>query len=259
VHTTASDGSASAEYIARQAARAGVEAVALTDHNQLSPGAGRHGSVLVMAGEEVTPRHNHLLVLGLEETLPTPGWNMRDIPPIEHHRRARELGGWTVLAHPLDSSLPFLPDSRSFSCLDFSRLDYSGLELWNVLSAYKRGLKGVFSALTRGLFPRTFLAAPHPTVLALWDAVGRRRPWPALGGADAHAFESRRFWLPLKIFSYRRHMGLITTGLWLERPLGGDYASDCRLVLDALARGRCFAALGRARGFECHLIDRRGE
>ena len=248
VHTTASDGTAEPPQIAAAAARAGVQVVILTDHNQISPGAGYYpGGVLILAGEEITPRYDHLLVLGLEQSL-------GPLSDGDRCRRIREMGGWAALAHPLDSELSLSGDSHSYAALDYSHLDCDGLELWNVLSAFKRGLHSPWLALARMIMPRTFLAGPHPLVLALWDAVGRRRPWPALGGADAHAFATGQRWLPFKVYSYRRHMGLVTTGLWLSRPLSGDPAADGALVLQALARGHCFAALGPARGFRCRLL-----
>ncbi len=252
VHTTSSDGTADPPYIAARAARAGVKVVILTDHNRLSPGEGIYpGGVLVIAGQEVTPRYDHLLVLGLDQGL----------GPIHDQRRCRRIrrmGGWTALAHPLDSGLALSPDSHSYAALDYGRLDQEGLELWNVLSAFKRDLESPWLALARMVMPRSFLAGPHPLVLALWDAVGRRRPWPALGGADAHAFATGRRWLPFRVYSYRRHMGLVTTGLWLSRPLKGDFTHDRDLVLQALAQGRCFLALGSARGFRCRLIGTGG-
>ncbi len=248
VHTTLSDGTADPPFIAARAARAGVEVVILTDHNRLSPGEGIYpGGVLVIAGQEVTPRYDHLLVLGLDQ-------NLGPIQDEDRCRRIRRLGGWAALAHPLDSGLTLSQDSHSYAALDYRRLDHQGLELWNVLSAFKRGLHSPWLALARMIMPRSFLAGPHPLVLALWDTVGRRRPWPALGGADAHAFATGHKWLPFKVYSYRRHMGLVTTGLWLSRPFRGDFNHDRNLVLQALARGHCFVALGPARGFRCRLL-----
>ncbi len=253
VHTTASDGRADPDEIARDARRAGVEVVMLSDHGRISPGAGWRQGTLMIAGQEVTPRHNHLLAFGLDHALPNMNGDREGGDPAMSADLAHRQGGWTVLAHPLDQAIAALPDSRSFVTLDFGRLPYGGLELWNAMSAFKRGLRSRRQAVLRVLMPRTYLAGPQPTLIALWDTVGRRRPWPAVAGGDVHAFKSPRRWLPIPVYSYRRHMSLVTTGLWLSRPFSGQAGPDQALVLEALAAGRCFAALGRARGFECRL------
>lgn len=256
-HTTASDGAATTEQVATEAARAGVEVVILTDHDQLSPHPGWHGPVLVLAGVEVSPRRNHILAVGLDKAPPliwgpVPGEEHNGAPAASLAHIAAS-GGFSVLAHLLDPPLADSPDPRSFSATDFSAIDSNGLELINAVSAFKRGATTPFGALSQLCMPRTFLPGPHRPVMALWDTVGRRRPWVGIGGADAHAFASGRAWLPVKVFSYRRHMRLVTTLLWLDAPLTGDLAQDQALVVEALKRGRCCAAVGRARGFDCRL------
>jgi hypothetical protein len=258
VHTTASDGSASPEEIARAAAAAGVEVVVLTDHDRLSAGPRwRHGALLV-AGQEVSPRHNHLLVLGLDHALPKQRGDGVSGDPAKSLELARRRGGWSALAHPLDPALPLSRGSRSFPWLDFSALDSDGLELWNAMSAFKQGAARPALAMARIFFPRSFLAPPDRLTLALWDTVGRSRRWVAVGGGDAHGFTTGRRWLPVRIYSYRLHMRLILTGLWLSEPFSGDAGRDQALVLEALAAGRAFASLGPARGLVCRLAGVEG-
>ncbi len=230
----------------------------LSDHDRLSSGLGwRHG-VLVIGGQELSPRHNHLLAWGPGLPLPKLRGDGVHGDPLGSLDQAARRGAWAALAHPLDPAMALLPTSRAFVTLDWRATAAPGLELWNCLSAYKQDLDRAGLALARLLMPRTFLAPPHPLLLALWDSVGRRRAWPAFGGADAHAFGSGRRWLPFKVFSYRRHMGLVTTGLWLEHDFSGQAEADRDLVLAALAAGRGYAALGPARGLRCRLSDGQG-
>ncbi len=260
VHTRASDGALDPPQIARLAARAGVEVVVMTDHDRVSPGGGWQQGVLLVPGQEVTPRHNHLLVLGLDRALPKERGDGINGDPARSLAKAKERGGWAVLAHPLDPAIPGARRSRSFVTLDFSVIDQCpGLELWNAMSAFKEELRTPGRFLARWAMPASFLAGPHPVLLALWDTMGRSRRWVALAGADAHGFSTGRRWLPVRIFSYRRHLRLITTGLWLRRPFSGQADRDQALVLEALAAGRCFGALGRARGFACRLRGPGGE
>jgi hypothetical protein len=258
VHTTASDGRAAPLTIARLAARAGVGVVILTDHDRLSPGAGWHHGVLLISGQELSPRHNHILLAGLESPLPKQKGDGRHGDPRKSLAQAASRGAWAALAHPLDPAIPLFASSRAFVTLDFRHLDCPGLELWNAMSAFKQDLGRPLKGLARLVMPRTFLAGPHPLLLALWDSQGRGRPWAAFAGADAHAFGSGRWWLPWRIFSYRRHMKLITTGLWLEGELSGQAGRDEDMVLQALTNGRSYLALGRAKGFQCRLQTPRG-
>jgi hypothetical protein len=259
VHTRASDGAADPPEIARLAARAGVEAVVLTDHDRLSPGAGWQEGALVIPGQEVTPRHNHLLALGLDHTLPKFKGDGVNGDPARSLTLIQKRGGWAALAHPLDAAIPSSQRSRSFVTLDFSAIDCPGLELWNAMSAFKDELHGFGKFLARLAMPLSYLAGPSPVLLALWDTMGRTRPWVAFAGADAHAFSLGKRWLPVRVYSYRRHMRILLTGLWLSRPFSGDYEKDHALLLEALAQGRCFAALGQARGFACRIKGPAGE
>ncbi len=259
VHTRASDGSADPPEIARLAARAGVGVVILTDHDKISPGGGWQNGVLMVPGQEVTPRHNHLLALGLDQNLPKFRGDGFSGDPARSFAIIKKLGGWAALAHPLDSAIASAKRSRSFVTLDFSALDCPGLELWNAMSAFKRNMGGITSFFKRLAMPATYLTGPHPTLLALWDTVGRTRRWVAFAGADAHAFSVGKRWLPVRVYSYRRHMRLLLTGLWLNRPFSGDAQADQALVLETLAAGRCFASLGRAKGFTCKINGPQGE
>lgn len=251
MHTTLSDGHGTSEQIARDADRAGIEVVVITDHEQINDCAGWRGRCLMLSGYEVTPRRNHTLILGTDKTLPKFRGNGIDGDPARTLAAAKQAGAFSVMAHPLDPPLGLFADSNSYAATDFSALDYDAIELLNCISQFKRATHGAITGLKGILFPLTYLAGPHPLELSLWDAVGRSRRWTAIGGADAHAFPTRRKWLPLTLYSYRRHMRLTTTGLWLNGPFRGDYAHDRDLVLEALKAGRCFCAVGNARGFAC--------
>lgn len=247
------------EAIAAEARRAGISVVMLSDHDRLSAGSGWRDGVLVLGGQELSPRHNHLLAWGQARPLPRLKGDGVNGDPLRSLAQADERGAWVALAHPLDPAMPLVAGSRSFVCLDFRAVAAPGLELWNCLSAFKQDLARPWHGLARLFWPRAFLAGPHPLLLALWDSVGRRRAWPAFGGGDAHGFKTGRRWLPVRVFSYRRHMRLILTGLWLARPFTGRAEEDQALVLDALAAGRAFAALGPAAGFACRLEDGQGQ
>jgi predicted metal-dependent phosphoesterase TrpH len=98
VHTNYSkDGESSVEDIIRQAEAAGLDAIAITDHDTVD-GAKRAlaipSSVLVIPGIEVSTRQGHLLVLGVTEVIPS---GLDVLATIEIGRR---MGALLILPHP---------------------------------------------------------------------------------------------------------------------------------------------------------------
>ena len=110
VHTDASDGMATAEEMLVRAARAGLDIIAVTDHDDLRGGlraqeaAARSGSaVRVIPGVELTTRGGHLLALFPGEIgagQPTP-----DVPPLRSLAwtiaAVHAQGGVAIVAHPM--------------------------------------------------------------------------------------------------------------------------------------------------------------
>lgn len=82
-----------------QAARdAGIDVLAVTDHNQIGGAfeARDSGIVDVIVGEEIRTSHGEVLAYFLKEWIPP------RLPPIETIARIRDQGGVVSIPHPLD-------------------------------------------------------------------------------------------------------------------------------------------------------------
>jgi predicted metal-dependent phosphoesterase TrpH len=102
LHSDLGDGLASPEEILTAAERAGLDVIALTDHDdirgayELRELASRRASpVEVVLGAEVTTRSGHLLALWIEEEIPMLGGLAETIA------RVHAAGGIAIVPHPL--------------------------------------------------------------------------------------------------------------------------------------------------------------
>lgn len=157
VHTDASDdGLSSLAEQAEAAKAAGLDAIAVTDHNQCTPVPEQLHGVLLIPGCEVSTRIGHITGLFLNEPLDWDSLRADGLPTgeaavAEIHRR----GGLAVLAHPFQS--PSADPSHFILSLD-------GVEAANARAAFKvRSANRKAAELARS-----------------WNL-------PAVGGSDGHA------------------------------------------------------------------------
>lgn len=100
VHTSASpDGRSSLETVARAARAAGLDAVAITDHDLCTPVPASLEGVLLIPGCEVSTRAGHITGLFLDRPLPLEALG-RLPAPEDAVAAIHQAGGLAVLAHP---------------------------------------------------------------------------------------------------------------------------------------------------------------
>ena len=249
VHTTLSDGGGTPQDVAAAAKRAGLDFVAITDHNNLDakPFEGYHDGVLVLVGSEVsTASSGHVLGLGLRED---PAFRFSG-DPRDALDDIHLLGGEAFATHPSSAR----PDFR-WTAWDLP--GPWGLELINGDSQWRAAGWGrlLRTGALYGLNPRYALLGsltPPDDTLAQWDRLLAARPVAGIAGADAHNRVVVRKERGVRFPSYESVFGLAVNHVLLDRPLSGDAAADGRAVVDALARGQSYVgldALAPAGGF----------
>lgn len=114
-HTAWSDGTLSPFGVVRQAARRGLDVVAITEHNTVLPSkaarlyASALGGPIVVTGEEITSSRFHIIAIGLADTVTPKGDAQKAIDEVHGQ------GGVAIAAHPVSRFWPSLvPVRESF-------------------------------------------------------------------------------------------------------------------------------------------------
>ncbi len=252
VHSTFSDGRATVDEIATAARSSGADAVLLTDHDTLEAKrrgleGWRHG-VLVLVGVEVSPRGGHFLAFGLDDEIDHRGMSEGDIAAAV--ARAGALG---FAAHPFSRGSRMsrrIGRPHPWQALD--RDDYTGIELWSLVTEAAEAWSSPREALSFMRDPERQIDGPPRRNLAQWDRLCARRRTVGIGGLDAHQSGLRIGDRVLSPFPNERYFGYLRTHVLCHRPPSGRLEEDRREVYGALAEGRCYLAadaLAPASGF----------
>src|SRR3989338_1740274 len=105
IHTNYSDGSGRFPVVVNEAISAGLDFIIITDHNTMRhKEEGNEGwyksqsppdrRLLVLVGEEITPRHNHLLALAIDKAVKPCSY------PLRYMQEVTEQGGLSFIVHP---------------------------------------------------------------------------------------------------------------------------------------------------------------
>jgi len=253
LHSIYSDGTGTVKQIARAARRAKADVVLLTDHDTLA--AKRNGEegwydgVLLLAGEEVSPRRrNHYLAFGIDDEIDHSQLDAAGICSA-----VKAAGGFGFAAHPFSQGSerfrragPGMP----FDALDCD--DLHGIELWSFVNDTGEAITSVPQMARFLIAPGRALEHPPRRNLDAWDELCRTRRVVAIGGIDAHQFGKRIGpVVPLRVMAYHRSFRHIRTHvLARERTPDGVYG--------ALRDGRCYIAvdsIAPANGFAFEADD----
>ncbi len=258
MHTPYSDGEAYHAEIADIALQNKLDFIVVTDHNVLVQGVegyygdDQRGHVLVLTGEEIhdqgrLPQVNHCLVHGAGIEMAQCAAN-----PQELIDAVNAAGGVTFLAHPTDQPLTWV-NEPPIPWVDWQVERYTGLEIWNYMSAFKDVLTSPLTALRNVFRPESVVLGPPPAMLALWDKLlGEGRHVVGIGNSDAHGTTFRAGPLHKVVFPYDFLFRCVNTHILTTQPFSGQPEYDKPILYKALKEGRAFIGYdvpGSTRGF----------
>lgn len=215
----------------------------LTDHfrlDGLSEIPERYsGQTLLIVGEEISPRYNHYLALGIQK--PIVVWKS-DNQPQRSIDAVNAQGGFGFISHPDHAGAPLF-GSRAYPWIDWSVTGYAGISLWDLMGDWQRSLRSPWQAAKALWRPAHALQGPTTAALARWDALTEKGRCVIIGELDNHGNTRSFFGFNRRIFPFDFAFRTIRTHVLLERPLTHEAASDERVILDALKRGQSYVSL----------------
>ena len=241
LHSRYSDGSGTVPEIIRKAANAGLDFVVLTDHDSLSALYGRyegwHDGVLLLVGQEISPRTHHYLAFDLNREIR--GKYRTDYQNIIDDVTAS--GGFGFIAHPYGGKQPPLFRSRTQAWTDWNVTGYTGIEIWSYMIDWVDSLN-ILTFMYYYLYPEKAISGPRPEALRKWDEVSQDRRVVGLGSTDAHAKPLPIFRF-IKFLPYEYLFQTIRTHVLLNEPLSThSFPAGKQLIYDAIKAGHCFIA-----------------
>ncbi|MEA3487290.1 MAG: CehA/McbA family metallohydrolase [Thermodesulfobacteriota bacterium] len=254
------DGRVSIEEIIKAAGENGIDFLMLTDHSTLGARRdgleGWNGGILLVVGQEISPRFNHYLAFGIDEELIV---DENDIGyrPQDCIDRVNALGGVGFIAHP-DHAGTEKFHVKHFPWRDWSVSGYTGMGIWDFMTDWQSTLTNLPGALIAYLFPAYVLKGPRKITLKRWDHLNKKGRIVGIGELDNHDTPRKLLGMTVGIFPFKRAFRFIRTHLLLDNPLKGEAEEDMTVLLNALKNGRAYIAMEYfrdAKGFSVLLSD----
>lgn len=239
------DGRVSIKEIIKAAGENGIDFLMLTDHSTLAARKdgleGWNGGILLVVGQEISPRFNHYLAFDINEELIV---NENDIEckPQDYIDRVNALGGIGFIAHP-DHEGTEKFHVKHFPWQDWSVYGYTGMGVWDFMTDWQSTLKSLPSALIAYLFPAYVLKGPRDKTLERWDHLNKEGRVVGIGELDNHDTPRKILGITVGVFPFKRAFRFTRTHLLLDNPLKGKAEEDIKALLNALANGRAYVAM----------------
>jgi hypothetical protein len=256
IHSTCSDGSSTIPEIARDAAKAGLQFIIITDHSTLegSIHEGYHDDVLVLCGSEFNKEKNHYLALGINSLV-----DDNDQDPQQVIDAVAAQNGLGFIAHPYEKGSPLVLSGRTYPWDHWEATNFHGIEIWNWCSQWRDGVSNIFRGLLYAYIHRTGpITGPCPQALAQYDRLTQTRKLTAIAGTDAHNWPVRYGPIRRDIFPYHYLFRTACNILQLTEPLSRDTHTAKAQIYHALRHGRSYIVnrqAGDPEGFQFTAIS----
>jgi len=252
VHSCYSDGSGTVREITAAARRAGLDFLALADHDTLRAKAdgwqGWHDDVLVIVAVEIScQRSCHVVAFGARDVV-----DLMWKPVRRVLFDLKSQGAAAFVAHAQPAHILGYP-LKAVQLHEWEIPGFTGVELWSFMH-------DICDGLTPWRIPsflytwRRRIRGPDAGVLAHWDRITQTCRFVAVGSLDNHAIA-----VPVigtRILPYEEGFKTLRTHVFCE-DLEGEVADAGRLI-EALCKGRAFIALDMladARGFRFEAVQ----
>jgi len=249
------DGHVGLDKIIDAAAENGIDFLMLTDHDHIKAKEegweGWKGKVLLIVGQEISPRFNHYLGFNIREAIVSEEDAM-GIKPQKYIDAVNNAGGFGFIAHP-DHEGTKKFHVKHYPWTDWSVNGYTGISVWDFMTDWQSSLRSYLPALLSFFFPAFFLRGPRRITLARWDALNQDRKVVGIGELDNHGTIKKIAGLKVAAFSFPRAFKLIHTHICTQEPLSGNSQIDIPLLFKSLRQGCCYVALDyfqSSRGFK---------
>ena len=244
--------------ILKDAATSGLHFAIVADHFRLDARdegyAGYHDNVLLIVGQEISPRYNHYLALGTRK--PIVVWKSEaDAQKVID--AVNNQDGFGFISHPDHAGAPRI-GSRAYPWIDWNVHGYAGMGIWDLMGDWSSSLQSPWQALYACFRPAHALKGPQAKTLARWDELAQKSHCVAIGEIDNHAHRRSLFGLTREIFPFAFAFRMIRTHVLLERPLAQDAQKDEQTILGALRQGQSYVSLDMWKdptGFSFTIFD----
>ena len=208
------------------AKKAGLHFAILADHFRLDArheGLEKyHNGVLLIVGEEISPRYNHYLALNIQK--PIVVWKT-EINPQNYMDAVAAQGGFGFIAHPDHPGAPLF-GSRAYPWIRWDVHGFAGMSIWDLMGDWSSSLTKPWQALYSALRPGHVLRGPFAKTLERWDRLTQEGHCVAIGESDNHGHTRSILGLKRKIFPFDFAFRTIRTHVLLEEPLSQNAEAD---------------------------------
>jgi len=235
--------------ILKEAAKARLDFAIVTDHFRMDArtdgfegygeGKGDAKPLLLIVGEEISPRYNHYLAFGIQKPIVT--WKTEtDAQRIIDDVNAQ--GGFGFIAHPDHTGAPLI-GSRAYPWIQWDVHGFAGLGIWDLMGDWSSALTSPLKTLYACWRPAHALKGASAKTLARWDDLARQGHCVAIGESDNHGHQRSFFGFSRQVFSFEFAFRTVRTHVLLEKTLSRDAKQDEASVLSALRQGQSYVSL----------------